>query len=91
MLEYELVQSKIKNICLSQLLLGLSDCVNFSITIFDYIMFIIKLENNSINTVKSKFYWTFIDPLVASYITHPYTLVRDSLDVIFGIKMTYII
>ena len=54
-------------------------------------MIIIKSENDTINTVrKANFIELFTDPLVASYITHLYTLVYDSLCVIFGIKVTCI-
>ena len=38
--------------------------------------------------LKANFIELFIDPLVASYITHLYTLVCDSLDVTFVIKAT---
>ena len=41
--------------------------------------------------LKSKFYWTFIDSLVATYVTYLYTLGCDSLDITFGIKITCII
>ena len=77
--------------------LGLSDCVNFSMTIICsktsqccvYILIIIKSESDSVNTVKKQ--WElFIDPLVASCITHLYALVCDNLDVTFGIKATCI-
>ena len=72
-------------------LLGLSDCVNFSImiifiktTIFDCITIVIKSENGSINTctIKNKFIEHFTDPLVVNYITHLYTLGYDSLGAI---------
>ena len=49
-------------------------------------MIMIKSENDSINTVKKQIILNSIDSLVASYITHLYTLVCGSLDVIFGIK-----
>ena len=60
--------------------------------IFDYIIIIIKSENDTINRVKkASFIEVFTDPLVASYIIHLDTLVCDSLDVTFGIKMICII
>ena len=40
--------------------------------------------------LKTNFIELFTDLLVASYITHLYTLVCDSLDVTFGIKATCI-
>ena len=48
-------------------------------------MITIKSQNIRATQLKN------IDPLVASYITHLYTLVCDSLDVTFCIKMSYII
>ena len=59
--------------------------------IFEYITIMNKLENDSINTVKKQnliFIELFTDSLVASYVTHLFTLVCDSLDVTFGIKAT---
>ena len=50
-----------------------------------------KLENDSINTVKKQnliFIELFTESLVASYVSHLFTLICDSLDVTFGIKAT---
>ena len=72
--------------------------MNFSITVIfiKTLQFSIisqfQIRNNSINTVKkASVIEHFIDPLVASYIAHLYTLVCDSLDVTFGIKTTHIV
>ena len=67
-------------------MLDLSDYMNFNITIvfIKTLQFsiIARLWSNQKMTIytqlQSKFYWTF---LVASYGTHLYTLVCDSLDV----------
>ena len=82
------------------LLVGLSDCVNCSIMIiftkisrfsiiYDYNQ--IKKSKNNIVLIqlKGKFNWTFNWSFTANHVTHLNSLLCESLDATFDIKMAY--